>query len=96
MTAFHRLLWSYWQTRRLQPTNRAALEAHQQHQIARFTQRVLTRSPYFRVFASKPMREWPLMDKATMMANFDTMNTAGLRLDDVLACARQAEQSRDF
>lgn len=100
MTAFHRLLWSYWQTRRLQNrlqrADRAALEAHQRHQIARFTQRVLTRSPYFRLFVSKPMQDWPLMDKATMMANFDAMNTAGLRLDDVLACARQAEQSRDF
>lgn len=96
MTALHRLLWSYWQTRRLQLPDRAALEAHQQRQIARFTQRVLVRSPYFRPFISKPMREWPLMDKATMMANFDAMNTAGLRLNDVLACAQQAEQSRDF
>ncbi len=96
VTALHRLLWSYWQTRRLRLADRAALEAHQQRQIKRFTQRVLTRSPYFRTFASKPMHEWPLMDKATMMANFDAMNTAGLRLADVLACAQQAEQSRDF
>lgn len=96
MTAFHRLLWSYWQARRFRPANRAALEAHQQRQIARFTQRVLTRSPHFRAFVSKPMHAWPLMDKATMMANFDAMNTAGLRLDDVLSCARLAEQSRDF
>ena len=96
MTTLHRLLWSYWQTRRLRLPDCAALQAHQQRQIARFTQRVLARSPYFRPFASKPMHEWPLMDKATMMANFDAMNTAGLRLADVLACAQQAEQSRDF
>ena len=31
-----------------------------------------------------------------MMEHFDRINTAGLKLDEVLACAMQAEQSRDF
>jgi putative adenylate-forming enzyme len=36
------------------------------------------------------------MDKAVMMANFNEMNTARLRLDDVLACAQRSEIDRDF
>jgi putative adenylate-forming enzyme len=36
------------------------------------------------------------MDKAIMMQNFDQMNTARLKLDELLACALQAERTRDF
>lgn len=91
-----RMLGAYWRARRLRFASRAELEAHQARQMARFRQRVLARSPYFAPLLSLPMQDWPRMDKAVMMANFDRINTAGLRLEDVLACARQAEASRDF
>jgi putative adenylate-forming enzyme len=41
-------------------------------------------------------RSLPPIGKAEMMSHFDTLNTAGLRLEDVLAVARKAEASRDF
>jgi putative adenylate-forming enzyme len=89
-------LWSYWQTRRLQFASREALELHQQRRLRRFIERQLTRSPWYTPYVACPLQQWPLMTKAIMMENFDSINTAGLKLDDVLACAMQAEQSRQF
>lgn len=89
-------LWHYWRTKRLHFADRAALLAHQEREIHRFARRVLSRSPYFAPFAERPFETWPTMDKALMMAEFDAMNTAGLKRDELLACARQSEADRDF
>lgn len=95
-----RLLAAYRDTRRLrQPgffADRAALEAHQSRAWHRFQKQALARSPYFRPWLGLPLERWPQMDKAQMMRQFDSMNTAGLRLSEVLDCAHAAEQSRDF
>ncbi len=96
MTQLHRLLWTYARTRRLRFEDRAALERHQARGLARLKREVLARSPHFRALLDRPMAAWPVMDKAAMMAGFDRINTAGLRLADALACARRAEESRDF
>lgn len=90
------LLYWYGRTQRLCFTDRAALEAYQARAWNRYARRVLRHSPYFAPWVGRPLNQWPTMDKALMMRNFDRMNTAGLRLDDVLACAREAERSRDF
>ncbi|WP_424952924.1 F390 synthetase-related protein [Deinococcus sp.] len=82
--------------------DRARLEAHQER-LARVQMRWLAaHSPY----TARRLREaglspdgWrglPPIGKAEMMGHFDALNTAGLRLEDVLRVARQAEQSRDF
>lgn len=89
-------LWHYWRTKRLHFADRAELLAHQERQISHFARRVLSRSPYFAPCIERPFAEWPTMDKAHMMANFDAMNTAGLKRDELLACARQSEADRDF
>ena len=89
-------LWHYLRARRLRFTQRAVLEAYQARQLKRFAQRVLANSPYFQPYSSLPLTAWPTMDKAVMMANFDRMNTAGLRLEALLACARRSESDRDF
>ncbi|MFK3908207.1 F390 synthetase-related protein [Pseudomonas monteilii] len=89
-------LWHYWRARRLQFSSRQALERFQQRQLQRFAKRVLAKSPYFRPFRDLPLDQWPLMDKASMMAQFDQMNTAGLQVEQLLACARRAETDRDF
>ena len=90
------LLLAYWRARRLRFASRAALERHQARRIARFTATVCRRSRYFGPFHGMPLAQWPIMDKAVMIANFDAMNTAGIRLTDVLEAALRAEQSRDF
>jgi hypothetical protein len=41
-------------------------------------------------------REFLTIDKAEMLANFDSLNTVGIRLGDALKVAHRGEQSRDF
>lgn len=89
-------LWHYFRTRRLTFTDRALLQAYQASQLKRFARRVLAKSAYFRPYSALPITQWPLMDKALMMAQFDQMNTARLRRDELLACARRSETERDF
>lgn len=89
-------LWHYWRVRRLQFSSRQALERYQHRQLRRFARRVLAKSPYFRPWRDLPLDQWPLMDKALMMAQFDQMNTAGLQVEQLLACAQRGEADRDF
>ncbi|WP_059412910.1 F390 synthetase-related protein [Cupriavidus basilensis] len=92
----HRLLWAYANARLRRHADRAALERHQAAAIDRFARTVLRHSPWFRPYADRPRHTWPLMDKQVMLAHFDEMNTAGLKLQEVLACAMRAEHDRDF
>ncbi|CAI1729626.1 F390 synthetase-related protein [Serratia proteamaculans] len=89
-------LWHYFRARRLTFDDRQSLEAYQAKRLKRFARRVLTKSPYFSRFNRQAIATWPQMDKALMMEQFDQMNTAGLRRDQLLACARRSEQQRDF
>lgn len=41
-------------------------------------------------------RSLPVIDKAAMMASFDTFNTRGVRRDDAMAVALRAETDRNF
>lgn len=91
-----RTLWHYWRTKHLCFNNRAELEHYQVQQLSRFKQRVLTKSPYFREYLNIPFSVWPIMDKQIMMTHFDKMNTVQLSSDELLHCAQQSEQSKDF
>ncbi len=82
--------------------SRAALERHQQRLAAHHLRWVAAHSPFTASrflsagLALERWRELPPVGKPEMMAEFDTLNTAGLRLTDVLAVARRAEDTRDF
>ncbi|QXW44912.1 F390 synthetase-related protein [Pseudomonas amygdali] len=89
-------LWHYWRARRLRFSSRQALERFQSRQLKRFARQVLANSPYFQPYSVLPFKEWPLMDKALMMTQFDQMNTAGLQRDQLLVCAQRGEAERDF
>ena len=89
-------LWRYFRTRRLRFTQREALERWQAKRMAIHGKRVLSKSPWFSRYLALPFEQWPMMDKALMMAHFDEMNTAGLEGEALLSCALQSEQSRDF
>jgi putative adenylate-forming enzyme len=91
-----RLLWRYFRTRKLRFTDRESLERWQLQRLTRFKKRVLSQSPWFRRYLDLPLSRWPTMDKALMMEKFDDMNTAGLHRDELMVCALQSEQSRDF
>lgn len=101
MSTILSFLRNYWQGRHPHRwPNRAALEAWQERQVISHVQRVLPLSPYYReLFAGQPASEWrsiPITTKATMMAQFDRLNTAGIRRDEAMALALRAEQERDF
>jgi putative adenylate-forming enzyme len=96
MTRLLSILLAYRQAKRLAFDTRAALERHQQRRWNRFASTWLVRSPYFSRFMGQPLDTWPLMSKSDMMTHFDRINTAGLKLADVLACALAAERTRDF
>jgi putative adenylate-forming enzyme len=78
------------------PASRAALEAHQQRALRRFLRQVLPRAPLYRGQTIDTLEALPLMDKADLMRDFDQRNTRGIRLEQALALALQAETSRDF
>ena len=87
---------------RLMFRDRAALERHQDRLAAEHLRWVAVHSPYTAQRFQRSglsVGEWrdlPPIGKSEMMANFDTLNTAGVRLNDVLELARRAEDSRDF
>ncbi|QKY05214.1 CoF synthetase [Janthinobacterium lividum] len=90
------LLLSYWRTRRLRFADRARLDAYQQVQLARFIDTLCARSRYFAPYRGLPLAQWPTMNKALMLEQFDAMNTQGVTLAQAMAAAMAAEQSRDF
>ncbi|ANE42869.1 F390 synthetase-related protein [Deinococcus puniceus] len=87
---------------RLQFRTRVALERHQERLARGHLRWVAAHSPAVAQRFLKAglglsqWRELPPTGKAEMMADFDRLNTAGLRLSDVLALARAAEDHRDF
>ena len=98
-----RILFHYWQVRHgpaARLRSRAALEAWQERQVLRHLRRLLPRSAYTRQrLAGRPLAEWAslaCMDKAEMLAHFDTLNTVGVTKDEAFALGLEAERTRDF
>jgi len=95
------MLYHYLKTR-FRPAfrSREHLLAWQDEQVQRHLRRILPLSPFYRQqFRDHSIAEWqtaPLIDKTSMMAHFDRLNTVGMKKDEAFAVALQAEQSRDF
>jgi putative adenylate-forming enzyme len=72
----------------------------QDRQVTRHLERVIGKSSWYRrKFSGLEIgdwREWPTIDKAEMMENFDELNTVGVSKRDALELARRSEESRDF
>nr|WP_026035330.1 F390 synthetase-related protein [Cupriavidus sp. BIS7] len=81
---------------RLAFRDRAKLEAWQQARLARFLRDVLPRAPYYRDFRNVAITDLPIMDKSSMMADFDARNTRGICLGDAFEIALRGETTRDF
>ncbi len=98
VTSLHSYLRTCWLDQRFR--SREALLDWQNRQVQRFLSEILPRSPFYqRHFAgqsSADWRTWPLTDKALMMANFDEVNTVGVKVHEAMALALAAEDSRNF
>ena len=96
------LLASYARTRWLDRhfTSRQALLDWQEQQVQEFLRHILPRSPFYRHhfagLALADWHQWPTIDKAVMMANFDALNTVGVKLAPAMALALEAEESRNL
>jgi putative adenylate-forming enzyme len=82
--------------RRLHFRDRRALEAWQRDALNRFIAEVVPRAPRYRGRPFAGIESLPTMDKAAMMADFTAYNTLGVRYEDAMAVALEAERSRDF
>lgn len=54
-----KLLYHYWQAKRLKFHDRTALEKYQQKQLAKFFKRTLAKSPHFAPYLDKPLSDFP-------------------------------------
>lgn len=99
MSAVHSLYWflrAYLRTRRQHFSSRPLLLQHQARLAAQLQAALGRSSPYYQAWAARPLAQWPPMDKTRMLGHFDQLNTAGLRLAEVWACALAGEARRDF
>ena len=102
MTSRLSILWHYLQARRnfRRWPSREALVRWQESQIQRHLDCVRNHSPYYaKRFAGLPLEDWrnfPLQNKALLMADFGRWNTAGVSYEEAWSTAETAERSRDF
>lgn len=76
--------------------SRDELLAWQRERIARFLATHAVRVPFYRDCAGAALDALPIVDKRTLLDNFDAFNSAGVTLDRALDVALAAERSRDF
>lgn len=81
---------------RLDFRDRAHLEAWQQRSLKRFLADIVPLAGRYRNLGTQRLEDLPYMDKALMMRDFAGGNTHGVELDQAMAVAVAAEQSRDF
>ena len=99
------LLAAYWHARHTTFNARAGLKKYQMARLHAHMDWLSRKSPYFKRFGAPDrtakdaralLQRYPLMNKETMMANFDQMVTADLQIVQIMALAGQAESTRDF
>ena len=77
-----------------------ALERFQERHARQIVAYAAQHSPFYcSHWAGHPLQEWrtlPTVDKALMMEHFDTFNTRGVKGEEAMAVALEAERSRDF
>ena len=80
--------------------SRSRLERWQERKIMRHIATVRAQSPFYReLWEGWPDTEWrqfPIIEKAEMMAHFDRLNTVGVKKDEAMEIALRAERTRDF
>lgn len=81
---------------RLDFRSREALLAWQQQKLQTFLSQRLPHATFYKDYIGQPLEALPIVDKATVMANFAGMNSRRIGLEEAMALALQAEESRNF
>jgi putative adenylate-forming enzyme len=79
--------------------NTESVAAFQYKQLEKFANKTLIRSPFYSKFFSDNKFHWnnvPQISKKEFMESFDGINTQGIKLEDAMEVALNAEHSRDF
>lgn len=71
-------------------------EHRHEQRLRHFLDHEVARAPRYRDLQGKALQDFPIVDKATVLADFAAFNAHGITLDNAIAVARQAELSRDF
>jgi putative adenylate-forming enzyme len=95
------ILWNYLLTKYgRQFKSRQKLLAWQHQKVCKFLRNILPQSPFYRNYYQgleiENWQEFPVIDKSVMMANFDQLNTVGIKKIAALALATEAENTRNF
>ena len=75
---------------------REKLEKYQQKMLKKQLVFIKNNSPFYRDIDVNDFKALPIMDKKSMMDNFDKLNTQGVNRDEALNLAIESEKSRDF
>ena len=76
--------------------NREDIEKYQDKMIKGQLEFMKNNSPYYKNINTDKIDEIDIVDKKTMMDNFERMNTLGLDKDEALKIAIESEHTRDF
>ena len=74
--------------------DREALEKWQEKKLKKHLDYVAAHAAFYS--GKREFQDYPIMDKAFLMAHFDTLNTVGIRRAEAEAFALRAERERDF
>ena len=80
-------------------SSKLELEKWQKRKIRKFMYSICKRSPFYNSLYSGIWdfdNDEKVINKQIMLENFDSLNTAGLKLNEVLEIAQKSEDSRDF
>ncbi len=91
-----RILSTYLQFRNRLFTSRKKLEAYQQKKLKKHLAFVTEKSAFYRKYKGHELKDFPMIDKGIMMENFDTINTVGIKKEEALEFAVNAERTREF
>ena len=69
---------------------------HQQRMWRRFRRNTLAKSPLYGDQRESCIEDFPIQGKLEFTRDFDFINTRGIRFDDAMHVAQEAEDSRDF
>lgn len=91
-----KILSTYLQFRNRLFTSRKKLEAYQQRKLKKHLAFVTEKSAFYRKYKGHELKDFPMIDKGIMMENFDTINTVGIKKEEALEFAVNAERTREF
>ncbi len=86
----------YYNSRFRSFASRENLLQWQQRALESHLKWVCENSPYYKDCRDLPLQDFPLMDKNSMMDNFNCINTVGLNRDKLFEIALAAENNRQF